>query len=287
MASTRHTRRKPRKLAENRLRRIASKGPEIKGEGYVLGIDVLAGSAWKFSANICRFCLAGSEVFISQLESWKDEKGGVKIMTFLVIVIGIGLVLWIGGMLAGNHFEGKIENIVNDEAIKADKLVGGIDGFVATSVTKYVIGQNLGGFMYIDTNALQICVVPFGSEKYKIFKPADILDVKIVEDNSTISETKIGGQVGRAVVGGVLFGNVGAVVGGLSSNKKNSVIVDNLQVVIHFNDFDCHTIILNCLAGINVKRNSPEHIAAINVSNSWYGMLNVFANRIEVGSDVG
>ncbi len=200
-------------------------------------------------------------------------------MTFVLTVMGIMLALWIVINLVANRDKEKANNIIEKNARKSDKIVSSIDGFKATSATRYVVGDKIGGFLYVDKNSLQLCIVPFGGNTYKMFNPSDLIDVKVVEDNSTITETKVGGQIGKAVVGGVLFGGVGAVVGGLSSNKNNSVIVNSLRVVIHLNDFDCHTVTLNCLANINVRRDSQEYRAAVDIADNWYGLLNVFANH--------
>jgi hypothetical protein len=55
----------------------------------------------------------------------------------------------------------------------------------------------------------------------------DILECKLVEDNSTIME----GGVGRAVVGGFLAGGAGAIVGASTRGSKNVVSSMQLQII--------------------------------------------------------
>lgn len=61
-----------------------------------------------------------------------------------------------------------------------------------------------------------------------IYDYSDILEYDLEEDGTNIS----GGGLGRAAVGGLVFGGVGAIVGGVTGGKKQKTIVKNLQVKI-------------------------------------------------------
>lgn len=189
--------------------------------------------------------------------------------TFFFLVSFACLGIFAYGIFKGNEANKQVQSL----AVQSDNLVKTIEGFRASSATKFVTGIELAGFIYVDQTSKRLCVVS-KNLTYKLFKPKDIIDVSIAENNSVIEETKITNQIGRAVVGGVLLGGVGAIIGGLTSNKSNSVNVDSLHVVMHLNDFEHHTIMLNCLP-IKTQRNSPAYQNAINVANSWYGVLNV------------
>lgn len=69
----------------------------------------------------------------------------------------------------------------------------------------------------------------------KIRKYSDILDFELLEDGETLT-TKNG--VGRAIVGGVLFGGVGAIVGGVTGKNKNKNICNSLKLKITLNDLE-------------------------------------------------
>lgn len=60
----------------------------------------------------------------------------------------------------------------------------------------------------------------------KIISFNDVVDCEIIEDNSVVQK----GGIGRAVVGGIIAGGVGAVVG--ATTRKTSNIVNNLAVRI-------------------------------------------------------
>lgn len=65
-----------------------------------------------------------------------------------------------------------------------------------------------------------------------VYKISNIIGYKIIEDGVTISK----GGLGRAFVGGVLFGEAGAVVGAITGEKKESKKVTELRIDIEMND---------------------------------------------------
>lgn len=80
------------------------------------------------------------------------------------------------------------------------------------------------------------------SKKYRIINFKDVLSYSInkKEHNDSKTQTKRKHGIGRAVVGGVLLGPVGAAVGGLTSKKETQTIskdfVDHLGVVVNLID---------------------------------------------------
>ena len=73
-----------------------------------------------------------------------------------------------------------------------------------------------------------------------IYDYSDILDYELIEDGNSISK----GGVGRAIVGGALFGGIGAIVGGSTGHKQKS-ICSKLQVKITMNNMSYPTIYIN------------------------------------------
>ncbi len=57
-----------------------------------------------------------------------------------------------------------------------------------------------------------------------------IVDFELLEDGESI----IKGGLGRAVAGGVLFGGVGAIVGGVTGGKKTKTICNSLKIKLTF-----------------------------------------------------
>ncbi len=108
--------------------------------------------------------------------------------------------------------------------------------------TKVVFDLNNRKIAIIDTNAVKIEYVDFDK----------IVQCEILEDNSVVMK----GGVGRAVVGGILAGGVGAIVG--AQTRGSSEIVKNLSIRIITND------VINSLVWIHLiktatKRDSFEY----------------------------
>ncbi|MFA9375779.1 MAG: SHOCT domain-containing protein [Lachnotalea sp.] len=61
----------------------------------------------------------------------------------------------------------------------------------------------------------------------------NILDYEVSLDGETI--TKGGASLGRAVVGGVLFGGVGAIIGGSTGKRKQKEVIKKMYIKISLN----------------------------------------------------
>ena len=77
-------------------------------------------------------------------------------------------------------------------------------------------------------------------QQYKI-KTEDILDLGIVK----VSELKKQSVVGRGVVGGLLFGPVGAVLGGMSATGKQKIKSTLAICYLPSSGDDTKTIVFN------------------------------------------
>lgn len=117
---------------------------------------------------------------------------------------------------------------------KEDNLLG----FVATKV----IGKKLE---FDDKKKIWLSK-PTGvfskSKVPKVRKYSDILDFDLLEDGETLTTKK---GFGRAVVGGVLFGGVGAIVGGVTGKNKNKNVCNSLKLKITLKDLEEPNIYIN------------------------------------------
>ena len=60
----------------------------------------------------------------------------------------------------------------------------------------------------------------------EIFRFDEIIDYELSEDGETVSK----GGIGSAIAGGMLFGDVGAVVGGVTGKKKTKTVIDSMKL---------------------------------------------------------
>lgn len=65
-----------------------------------------------------------------------------------------------------------------------------------------------------------------------ILKYDELVNYELVEDDETVTSGGLG--IGRAFVGGVLAGGVGAILGGLSKERKSKKYVNDLHIEIEY-----------------------------------------------------
>lgn len=95
--------------------------------------------------------------------------------------------------------------------------------------------KTVSSYFAMDDNSEQWAIAKGLFPSYKNCTPydyADIVDFELLEDGSSISR----GGLGRALVGGALFGGVGAIVGGVTGKKKNKLTCTSLMIKITVND---------------------------------------------------
>lgn len=83
----------------------------------------------------------------------------------------------------------------------------------------------------------------------------DVIDFELIEDGNTVTS----GGLGRAVVGGVLFGGVGAVVGAVTGGKKTKETCKELRLKVTMNNIDKPIIYADFLHGTEIKKSSPTY----------------------------
>lgn len=109
---------------------------------------------------------------------------------------------------------------------------------------------NLGDYLiFADGNQSEICVaeVPIKSEEYShhFYDSETLLASKIiVDEHDEVASASTGSVVGRALVGGVLFGGAGAIVGGVTAktiSRKNIKSIQ-LRLIVDSEDSTSHRI---------------------------------------------
>ena len=104
--------------------------------------------------------------------------------------------------------------------------------------------KKVGDYIYFDDNGKKFAIPQMGRsgavKDLQIFDYSDMLDYELLEDGNSVSK----GGIGRAIVGGALFGGVGAIVGGSTGHKRKGTC-SKLQVKITINSMDDPVIYLN------------------------------------------
>ena len=95
-------------------------------------------------------------------------------------------------------------------------------------IANFVATRGVGKLIKFDDSLKKILFPKTLLTKARIYNYSELLGYEILEDGNTITK----GGLGSAIVGGALFGGIGAVVGGLTGGKKAKEVVKNLKVKI-------------------------------------------------------
>ena len=119
-------------------------------------------------------------------------------------------------------------------ALRKEKFTISEQIVASTQFTNHRVSSKSTVAIAFDFDTLSICVSEISSSdaKVKIFPVSEILSIEVVEDGHTVSQSTTTGKteektsnanmLGRAVVGGVLLGGVGAIIGGATAKKTGS-----------------------------------------------------------------
>lgn len=77
----------------------------------------------------------------------------------------------------------------------------------------------------------------------KVYTFEELIDYEIIENGSSVSSKGIG----KAIAGGLLFGGVGAIVGGVTAKAKTSSILNELKIKVVVDDFDAPNTFIDLL----------------------------------------
>ncbi|MGG7077594.1 DUF4428 domain-containing protein [Clostridium sardiniense] len=122
---------------------------------------------------------------------------------------------------------------------------------------------------YIPTNKI-------GSIGPRIFKFSDLVSYEVLEDGDTITS----GGLGRAVAGGVLFGGVGAIVGGVTGKKRTKKLVKSLSVRVVVDTIERPYEIISLITK-ETKTNSSTYTKAMQDINEIVSVLEIISRQSE------
>lgn len=91
----------------------------------------------------------------------------------------------------------------------------------------------------------------FNNSHYTVFDYSQIVNFELLEDGNSI----VSGGLGRAIVGGVAFGGVGAIVGGVTGKKKVKDTCTSLQIKLTVKDYYSPTFYITLISSELKKSN--------------------------------
>lgn len=147
-----------------------------------------------------------------------------------------------------NDYEGQLNNFILQHGDLTKELQFGfenIQGRILKTIDKSVLVFESSSILIISN---------------KIYEFKNILDFNVYDNsqtifsaNSAISSTNTGSMVGRAAMGGILFGGVGAAIGGATAKKEiqisgsSTYTTHDYEIVITVNSLSTPTVKLSLL----------------------------------------
>lgn len=106
------------------------------------------------------------------------------------------------------------------------------------------------GLLSFDDNT-QTFIITKSKKNQDLYNYNQIVGFELLEDGESITK----GGLGRAIAGGLLFGGVGAIVGGVTGGKKTKGICKSLQIKVTFRNSPRQTEYLHFIS-TETKTNS-------------------------------
>lgn len=105
-------------------------------------------------------------------------------------------------------------------------------------VDKFSETKSVGTYIAVDENNKAFKI---GRD---IFTYDNLLSFELLEDGQSITK----GGLGRAVAGGLLFGGVGAIVGGITGGKKSKGVCNSMEIKISLKNAHTDVAYINFIA---------------------------------------
>ncbi|OJT73859.1 hypothetical protein BM530_16850 [Clostridioides difficile] len=104
----------------------------------------------------------------------------------------------------------------------------------------------------------------------------DIVEFELLENGETVTK----GGIGRALAGGILFGEAGAIVGGITGKKTTRKVVDTFKIKITINNID-NPIEYIELINKKTKTNSSAYEKAYKDAHKILSILSAITQSIK------
>lgn len=150
-----------------------------------------------------------------------------------------------------------------------------IEGGHSEEIERFVSTSEVPGYIKFNDNTKQALISPKFNPR--IVNYSDILDFELIEDGETVV-TK--GGLGKAIVGGVLFGHVGAIVGGTTSKKKSITSISVLKIKISVRDMNNPNAYINLIT-TSTKTDSFIYKNSYEVAQKILSMLQIVTSKTQ------
>lgn len=145
--------------------------------------------------------------------------------------------------------------------------------------------KTVSNFIEVDEKNKKVAFIPrsisWGNPR-RVVDYKDIIDFEVIQDNESI----VKGGLGSAIVGGALFGDTGAIVGGITGRRKIAAVVQKLDLIVRINDMENPLIQMSFIKK-SVERNSYTYSSILKEVQEALSVLSIIVNdNSEISADV-
>lgn len=136
--------------------------------------------------------------------------------------------------------------------------------------------QTVGGYFGINEKCRKWAIGTgdaFSLENCIPYSYDDIFNFELLENGSSVTA----GGMGSAIAGGLLFGGVGAIVGGIAGGKETHRVCSSLQVKITINNTSSPVKYINLISS-PTNTNSPEYEKAFKDAQEILSLLQLISS---------
>lgn len=141
------------------------------------------------------------------------------------------------------------------------------------------VTRSVGNYLWINENKKTVGVPKqnlFGKVTgITAFRFEDIVDFELIQDGSSIINK---GGLGRAAIGGLLFGGSGAVVGSVTGARKQTQTCTELRIKITVNRMDDPIVYINFIKGVSYKKDSMLYRQLADNAENVMSILKIVAD---------
>lgn len=133
------------------------------------------------------------------------------------------------------------------------------------------------GPLAVDESLGAVRVSALGQKMHTFFA-RKILDFELLEDGESLVKSK--GGIGRAIVGGMIFGGAGAIVGAVTGGKRSKKVCTSMKIKITLRDYDVDALYIDLITK-ETKCNSIVYKNAAKQAQDILSALQVAADKAQ------
>ena len=180
-------------------------------------------------------------------------------------------------LIVGAIAYGVIQTIETSK--KKSELSAAISVVPHFSAKDYFVGVDGKTSIAINGDHSKLCLTSDPKHYSPILIEAErVISAEIAEDGSSVTQTSRTSQVGGALVGGLVFGGVGALVGGLSGKTATRSKVKKIELLLTLDDHET-PIYSICFLNMEVSTDFPMYKDAMSKARHWLAIIDGMIHR--------